>query len=331
MKLKVISHLLLLLAALIWGLTFIAAKRLLIYFSPIEILMIRLMIAYSAIFLIKPKINPFRGIKIDGLIILAGFLGIFISQLSENIATLYTSATNISIIVAASPIITAILAAIIFKNKIKPIFFIGFIVTMAGIILLSLNGKRLDFNPVGDLIAIIAAITWGGYTVIIKLVDKHKIHPIEITRKVFFYSLVFISIASLFEKRTFEYKDFLVVENIIWFIFLGILGSGVAFFSWNYGVKQIKPISTAIYIYLIPVITFLAAPIFLDDENITLLGGLGLLITIIGIVISSLKLNKKESKEISLDSINDTLLNTNTCDSEGKQEPKENRPHEQET
>jgi drug/metabolite transporter (DMT)-like permease len=40
-------------------------------------------------------------------------------------------------------------------------FFVGFVVAMAGIFLISFNGSKLELNPMGDLLALMAALVWA--------------------------------------------------------------------------------------------------------------------------------------------------------------------------
>lgn len=39
---------------------------------------------------------------------------------------------------------------------------------MAGIVLISLNGSALQLNPVGDLLALLAAFLWACYSILTK-------------------------------------------------------------------------------------------------------------------------------------------------------------------
>ena len=47
----------------------------------------------------------------------------------------------------------------------------GFIVAMTGIVLISFNGQNLELNPLGDLLAIIAALVCMG---ILFYIDKEN-------------------------------------------------------------------------------------------------------------------------------------------------------------
>ena len=48
------------------------------------------------------------------------------------------------------------------------ILFFRFAVAMAGIALISFNGSKLELNPTGDLLALLAALVWACYSVLTK-------------------------------------------------------------------------------------------------------------------------------------------------------------------
>ena len=62
----------------------------------------------------------------------------------ENIALTFTMASNAGMIISVAPFFTAILAHLLMKSeeKLCPQFFVGFVVAMAGMILVSFNGSR---------------------------------------------------------------------------------------------------------------------------------------------------------------------------------------------
>ena len=97
----------------------------------------------------------------------AGISGVTLYFLMENIALTYTYASNVGVIVATAPFCTAILGFIFLRDeKLKMGFFVGFVISIAGIVLLSFNGqKSFHLNPRGDVLALLAAVVWACYSV----------------------------------------------------------------------------------------------------------------------------------------------------------------------
>ena len=87
-------------------------------------------------------------------------------------------------------------------------------------------------------------------------------------------------------------ERFSSVFNWLLLCFLGILASGVCFVAWNKACVILGTVKISTGLYLIPVVTILFAAIFLD-EKITLMGGIGSALTILGLFVSSKKSSKK--------------------------------------
>ena len=62
------------------------------------------------------------------------------------------------------------MVGIFFKNEKSGLYFyIGFVIAIAGVILISMNGqKSFNLNPLGDGLAFLAMISWGAYSALVK-------------------------------------------------------------------------------------------------------------------------------------------------------------------
>lgn len=300
---KLIGFVLAILSIFIWGITFVSTKSLLNDFSPLEILFIRFVLAYVALWCIKPK-QMVVAKKHEIFFAMAGLFGITIYQLAENIAINFTNASNVSIIVSICPMFTAIFTQLFFKEKhITWKFILGFIISITGVIFVSFNGRlNLELNPRGDLLSLLAAVSWGFYSIFVSLINKYQYEPICATRKSFFYAIIFmlplIVLGGLKSDVTSSlYVCFNIEENIRRFSqginwlnlgFLGFLASAFCFAAWNKACETLGTVKTTIGIYLIPVVTIVFA-FFALGEKITIIGCIGALLTIAGLFISGKK------------------------------------------
>ena len=159
------GHLAALLTIIIWGTTFISTKVLLTDFKPVEILFFRFVMGFSALFLVCPHRMKGVGRGQELTFVLAGLCGICLYYLLENIALTYTMASNVGVINSVAPFFTAILSRLFLKSegKLRANFFIGFMVAMVGVALISFNGSKLELNPMGDLLAVLTAFVWACY------------------------------------------------------------------------------------------------------------------------------------------------------------------------
>ena len=170
MKENVKGHVLALFTICVWGTTFIATKVLLKAFTPIEILFMRFLMGYFILLLMNHQGLSVSNRKQELYFIGAGITGVTFYFLLENIALTYTYASNVGIIIATAPFFTAILGRIFLKEeKLKTGFFIGFLTSITGIILISVHGSSaFSLNPKGDILAFLAAFVWACYSVLVK-------------------------------------------------------------------------------------------------------------------------------------------------------------------
>ncbi len=311
----------------IWGITFVCTKYLLKDFSSLEILFYRFIMAYLGLWIIHPKFEKIEG-RDNILFALAALSGVVLYQLFENIAIHFTNASNVSVIVSICPLFTAIISQIFLKEKhISFFFLVGFVISILGVSLVCFNGNTaLEFNPKGDLLALLSGICWGFYSMLVSILNKKKYDPICASRRIFFFSVLIMIPLSLAgwgltakagnlngtpgtpsaEAGNADFLQSLAFSldaglnasrfsnplNWLNLLFLGVLASGICFTTWNKACKILGTVKVSCAIYLIPIVTVIFA-FFALHETITPLGALGTAITIAGLFISEKKSKQK--------------------------------------
>ena len=295
---KATGHLSALLTILIWGTTFISTKVLLVDFQPVEILFFRFVMGLLALLVVYPHRMKGTTGKQELTFVFAGLCGVCLYYLLENIALTYTMASNVGVIISVAPFFTAILSHLFLKKdeKLRVNFFIGFVVAMAGIALISFNGTRLQLSPAGDLLALLAAFLWTCYSILTRKISSFGFNTILTTRRVFFYGILFM-VPALF---LFDFKlglsRFANMAYLLNILFLGLGASALCFVTWNFAVKLLGAVRTSIYIYLVPVIT-VAASVLILHEPFTWMTGMGTVLTLAGLLLSESKLFRKEENQ----------------------------------
>lgn len=279
-----------LMTILIWGTTFISTKILLMDFMPIEILFYRFSIGLFVLFIAYPHRLKGTNKKQEFMFMAAGLCGVMMYYLLENIALTFTQASNVGVITSTTVFFTALLANYVLGEKLKANFFIGFFASIVGIFLIGFNGSAiLKLNPIGDLLALLAAMVWSVYCILIRKISQFSYNTIQTTRRIFLYGLMFMMIALYPLHFEWRLERFLKPVNIFNILFLGIGASALCFVTWNLAVKLLGPVKTSVYIYLIPVITVVTSIIVLN-ERITLISAVGTALILIGLYISEKKL-----------------------------------------
>ena len=293
------GHIAALLTILIWGTTFISTKVLLISFEPVEILFIRFMIGYFALWCVCPRRLKVRRRKQEWYFAAAGLCGVTLYYLFENIALTYTLASNVGVIISIAPFFTVIFSCLFLHDRRPNIrFFAGFLIALAGIFLISFGGeKNLQLNPVGDLLAVIAAMIWAAFSTITKKISGFGYNTIQTTRRTFFYGLIFMVPALLLMDFHMELQQFASLKNVLNLLFLGFGASALCFVTWNLAVKILGSVKTSVYIYMVPVITAVTSALILH-EKLTRTIISGIVLTLIGLFLSEdRKTEKNTAKE----------------------------------
>ena len=271
---------------MVWSFTFVSTKALLLYLSPEEIMFFRFVIAYIVLLLLHPKFYPVQNKKTEFYYGLAGFFGGSLYFFTENYALKYTLATNVGLITAGIPIITAFLAHFMVRGEpLKKQLFIGGILAFIGVAFVIFNGQVvLQISPIGDLLAGVAALSFAFYSIFIKLIQTGH-SAIYVTRKVFFYSVLTSFPFLIFGEFTWDLERWIqpvVLGNLF---FLGIVASGLCFVVWNQAIYVLGAVKTNHFIYFVPFLTMLFAWLFLN-ESITIYALLGLVFIICGVYIA---------------------------------------------
>ena len=110
------GHLIALATICVWGSTFIFSKTLLSVFTPLQIMLMRFLVAYAVLWCMYPKTEKTTAKDNLGMF----FMSLFADTayfLCENNALRYTLASNVSILVASAPIWTAVLAHFFTKGN----------------------------------------------------------------------------------------------------------------------------------------------------------------------------------------------------------------------
>lgn len=290
---KISGHLLALLTIVIWGTTFISTKILLVDFRPVEILFIRFVMGLAVLLAVYPHRLKGTTRRQEVTFAAAGLCGICLYYLLENIALTYTMASNVGVIISVAPFFTAIFSKLFLreKEKLRANFFLGFLVAMTGIFFISFNGAKLELNPMGDFLALAAAIVWACYSILTRKISEFGYNTIVTTRRMFLYGILFMlpALALNFEPGRTRFTNPIYLLNLI---YLGVGASALCFVTWNFAVKVLGVIKVSVYIYMVPVITIITS-VFILKEPVTWISAVGTVLAVAGLFLSEFDLNTK--------------------------------------
>ena len=282
------AHAAALFTVICWGITMVASKQLLTAYSPIQIMVMRFVLAIGALFLLRPKFLKLPWRQELGCAAL-GIFGCTLYFLAENSALQYTLAANVSILIAAAPIFTALLARFTIGGEpFHRNLIIGFFIAISGVALTVFNGAVVfHLNPLGDALSLVAAIFWSIYCVMLKFFVS-RYDTVLISRKTMFYGLLSSLPYLLWEGRVFPFTPLAQWPMLVSILFLGLLGSALCYILWGNAVKRLGVVVTNNYLYGIPFVTLIAAALCLG-EPISWMGVAGACLTVLGVFLADRK------------------------------------------
>lgn len=273
----------------IWGETFVSTKVLIGKgLLPSDIFFYRFILAYIAIWFITPGRKLFCGnLRDEMIMLLLGISGGSLYFLVENSALQYSTASNVSILVCSAPLLTALLMTAFYRDeKMNAVQILGSAVAFIGMALVVMNGEMiLKLNPLGDMLAIAAALTWGFYSVLMKKVSgRYDVR--FITRKVFGYGL--LTILPVFLIHPLDIDLAVLGQPVVWgnLLYLGLVASLVCFVLWNWCLPRLGTVRTTNLIYCQPFFTMLISSIWLG-ERITWMAILGAVVLMAGMMLTN--------------------------------------------
>jgi drug/metabolite transporter (DMT)-like permease len=283
---KSFRYLLILLAVIFWGTSFVATKTLLTEIKPITIIILRLITASVLLTFIAiyTKRNFSLNLKSHWWIFILALIAVF--HLWIQVTGLqFTTAANTGWIIGTAPIFMAVMGLIFFKEKITLLTFGGIVLALFGLLMLIGKGDITNISLMenkGDLLVLGSAFTWGVYSMVNKKISL-TYSPL-MTILYLFVIMAIIIIPFNLDSETISSVTNLSTVGWALVLFLGLFCSGIAYVIWARALRDMESAKVGAFLYLEPLITVFAAWFFLSEEITLLMIISGLLITI-GVII----------------------------------------------
>ena len=281
-KPKSYRYILILLAVVFWGMSFVATKTVLFEIKPVTVIILRLILAsiLLTIIALSTKRSFSVNLKSHGWILILALIATF--HLWIQVTGLqYTTASNTGWIIGTAPIFMAILGLIFYKEKVTFLQLVGILIAMFGLLLLIGKGNILNVDLIenkGDLLVLGSAFTWGVYSMVNKKISL-TYSPL-MTILYLFIMMAIIIIPLNLNSETFDSVINLSFIGWISILFLGLFCSGIAYVIWAQALRDMESAKVGAFLYFEPFVTVIAAWALLS-ESITLIMILsGLLITV---------------------------------------------------
>ena len=271
------------LAVVFWGISFVATKAALAEVSPVTLIFSRFAIAVLVLLAIVRELPPRRA---WGSLALMGFVGVFIHQMLQSYALTLTSATNTGWLIGVTPIWSAVLSAIVLRERFGFWKVAGLAGGFAGALLVVTKG---DFTPrvfgrpstLGDLLIFISTINWAVYTVL-----GHKtireLGPRRATSGSMLFGVLMLAPFFVAGRGWVEWPR-LSATGWTALLFLAVACSAIGYLFWYGALERIEVSRVAALLYAEPLVTFVAAALLLGERVSTtvVIGGVLVLASVL--------------------------------------------------
>lgn len=223
------------------------------------------------------------------VIALAGLLGVGAYNTFQYLAVQTSTAVNVTLIAASSPIFMLVAGTVFFHERARRAQWIGAAFSLAGVLTVLARGDaahllRLQFVP-GDLIMLAANATWTWYTWLLRTRRPDLPFAPFLAAQMIFGMLAIVPLAAgeaWLSAATIHWSPRVVLV----LLYMAVFPSIVAYFCWDRGVQRVGAVLPVYFANLTPLFTALLSTLVLGEAP-QLYHVLGLALIVIGIHLAS--------------------------------------------
>ncbi|MEU2021309.1 DMT family transporter [Streptomyces sp. NPDC016469] len=271
---------------LLWATAFPAIRVALEGYGPSQLSFLRLAVASLALGAVAPSLGVRRPARTDlWRIALAGGAGMSAYQLLLNWGEIHVPAGTASLIVAAVPAMSAVLAAGFLGERLTPAKTGGSLVALAGAALIAVSGKESGYTAAAWAV-LAAACSQAVYHLTVKPLLR-RYTGFEVAAYAMWAGTALLVPLAPGAVRAALGAPAGATAAVV---FLGLLPSAAGFAVWGYAAARLSVTAATAALYLVPAVTLAASYLWLGERPrpFAILGGL---ITIAGLIL----LNKRRS------------------------------------
>ncbi|MEV4949294.1 DMT family transporter [Streptomyces sp. NPDC053755] len=275
-----------LVATVVWSGSFVASRALHDSVPPVQAAFWRWIVALLAVAPLAAR-ETWRQRRVLrrhlGFVTLAALLGVSVYNTLVNQAGLTTSAGNMGMIMAASPVLMALYERI-GGARLGARRVTGTLIACAGVLLLVGEGALPTTLAAGDLWMLAAAVSFASYSALLKR------RPAELGGLAFLFTTFALGALMLLPAHGISLAvqggfD-PAVATVGPLVYVGVLSSAVAFFAWNKAIALIGAARAGAVYYLQPVCVALLSAVLLG-EDLGVLGAACMALILGGVALAS--------------------------------------------
>lgn len=253
-------------AASIWGGMYVVSKVVLDIIPPYTLLSMRLILGVICllfIMILQRRWTLSRRQIIQTLVV--GFIGFGISLGFQFTGTKLSTAANAALVTSASPVFILLFGIWILGERVSVTRSLALLLASIGVVAV-LDPRTVllgSDGSLGNLILIGAAITWGLYSVLMKVLTQTS-STIEVSMYAFLGGLPLSIFAAGFERDIIRWSaiDGTVILGIL---YLGIISTAIAMYLWNSALARLEAGIVSLLFFAQPIVGVTLGSIFLGE------------------------------------------------------------------
>jgi drug/metabolite transporter (DMT)-like permease len=258
----ILTYISLSLTMLLWGGTFIAGRLLAGTVAPGSAAFLRFFIASLAMLVVTRMLDGkflLPSPKLWLPLVLLGATGVFAYNVFFFNGLQYITAGRASLIVAGTPLVITIFAAIFLKERLTPLKTCGVLVSLAGAVMVISNGHPGSLFTggfgTGEQALVGCVVSWSAYS----LIGRSVLSSLPPLTTVCYSSIIGTLFLSLPAAREDLFTHLSAISYPSWIslAYLGLGGTALGFSLYYKGIKTIGAGRAGIFINLVPVFSLL--------------------------------------------------------------------------
>lgn len=302
MKNTITGSVCLILAASLWGGSYVISKYVMADIPPITLVWLRYLTAMFVLYVVlkgieRKSIKQYNLTKKDWLLLAwVGFIGYFVSIILQFVGTKLSDAHTGSLITSATPAFIILFAWLLLKEKITIQKVFTLLFASIGMVIVAGGGHYNASYNMGIVILIGAALTWALLSIYVKIATQ-KFSSLFVTTMAVFFGFLFTTPAMLIELRYSEIE--LSVSGLALSMgYLGIAATAIAFYLWNHGLQLMDASLGSLFFFFQPLVGTLLGWLILN-EPIHLNFFIGGTLIVVAVIISiAPPISMKRKKQI---------------------------------
>ncbi len=251
----------------IWAGNFIVVKSALAFLPPVGFTFLRFLLASVTLLVLLRWREGSIGLPRRDLIAMwiLGGLGFGLYQILWTTGLTTVAAGDSALIIAATPVMVALLAVIARSDVLTPVKLAGVLVSFVGVAIVIASGPGLSIGGsiAGEVITLAAAFCWSIYTAFAGPYLR-RISPLRATAWATVAGTAVLAPVAILQLESVDLgRAGPEVAGAI--IYSGMLAAGISNVVVSNGIKVVGPTRTAALQFLVPALAVVLAAVFLTE------------------------------------------------------------------